>query len=298
VDQQSGHPHACVAAYTQALHKYPDLVSAYAGRASCYLQFNAGAAVKDLDRALALSPGDPGLLLTRATAHRRTGALGAAEADYLQAAASPAARDGQMAAIVQGLIGLGQPSEASAVLRLAQERYPRSSTVELAASTLSQANGDGPAAEQDLVTAQRYAASPADVTSVLSRMCAAQVSGQQYAAAVTTCQKAASLVSGNSGAYDNLSAALVQLGQLQRGIDALQSSIGAFVGSVGGNAQPAGVDGYGLANLYTALGRLYIEAHQPVLAVAAFQVARKAVPPGSPDFLARIKGYIATARRD
>jgi tetratricopeptide (TPR) repeat protein len=296
--QQAKRPHACIADYTKALKAFPRLVSAYAGRAACYGSVDAAASVHDLDRALALSPGDPALLLQRAVADRRSGDLGAAQQDYRSAANSPAATAAEMLQAVDGLIALDQIDLASQVLRSAMERFPSSPLMQLAAYNLAIANGNQEAAGVALDQAGKDAVTTSDVVSVLSRRCGYQLTLQEYQAAVATCERAASLSSDASGAYDNLAAALAQQGQLQQAIVAVTSSIGSFQGSVGPNAQPAGVDGFGLAHLYEARGRLYVETHQIPLALADYQQALKAVPPKSPDFVARLKGDTAAAKRD
>ena len=67
---------------------------------------------------------------------------------------------------------------------------------------------------------------------------------------------------------------------------------------MGPNAQPAGVDGFGLSNLYEARGRLHLEMHQRARAIADYNAALASLPPGTPDIAARLKGDIKTARQD
>ena len=296
--QQAKRPHACIADYTKALKTYPRLVSAYAGRAACYGSVDAAASVHDLNRALDLDPGDPALLLQRAVADRRSGDLGAAEQDYHSAANAPAATAAEMLQAVDGLIAIDQVAIATQVQQAAVARFPSSPLMQLGAYNLALANGNEDAAGNALDEAGKEAVTSSDVISVLSRRCGYQLSRQQYQVAVATCQRAATLGSDGSGAYDDLAAGLAQLGDLQQAIVAMTNSIGSFQGTVGPNAQPAGVDGFGLAHLFEARGRLYVETHQIPLALADYQQALKAVPPHSPDFVARLKADVAAAKRD
>jgi tetratricopeptide (TPR) repeat protein len=301
VQQQAKNPRRCIVDYTKALKTFPNLASAYAGRAGCYRSGNidSPAAIHDLTRAIAISPDDPALYLKRAAADRGIGNLAAAVGDYQEAASVPSSTGPDLLAAIDGLIAVGADAQAiHQVVSVAVARYPQSPFAALAQAAVATGDGDNAAAARALATARRQAAGSNTLVFVLSRLCQDQVVQQLYQAAVATCSQATTLGSGNAGAYDNLSAAELELGRLSAAISDMTSAIGVSVGNVGPNAQPAGVDGYGLANLLAARGRLYIEAHQPQLAVADFEQAKKVLPGSSPDFIARLKAYIKTAESD
>lgn len=298
VQFQADHPYQCVSNYTTALKTFPGLVSAYAGRAACYQSFDPAASVHDLDKALSLSPGDPGLLLSRAQAERAAGDNPAAVEDYEAAVAAPSSTPTDALTATDGLIAIGSFGSAASAANTVTSRFPGDAVAQLSVADLALAQGH----EAQLNAAMATAASDAGGNSsetvyVLSRQCGLELLRHQYLPAVATCQSAAVQGSDSSGAFDNLSAAHAALGQLNDAISDLSSAIGAFEGNVGPNAQPAGVDGFGLASLLEARGRLYTERHQPARALADYRAALRAVPPGAVDLAARLKGEIKGAQQ-
>jgi tetratricopeptide (TPR) repeat protein len=290
----------CVSEYTVALRTYRTLVDAYVGRGVCYLSagLDDGAAVHDFTRALALSPGNPEVLLDRAAADQGIGNVGAAARDFQATANAPSATDLDVLNAIDGLAGIGELQDAQNTLRLGQARFPGDPLVLSGASDLALAVGNDAQAEQYLTDAQKSAASSTDAyvrATVQSRTCGFQVIHYQYLSAVKSCHQAAVVSSDGSGAFDNLSAAEAQLGYVTQAISAMTSAIGAFQGNVSPTAQPAGVDGFGLAFLLEERGRLYVEADKPALAVADYRAAKDALPPGNPDFAARLRGDIRSA---
>jgi hypothetical protein len=133
---------------------------------------------------------------------------------------------------------------------------------------------------------------------VMAHQCGWLVQEHAYDAAISTCTESAVLRSDGSGAYDNLAAADAAEGQMNAAYTALTDAIGAFEGSVGPDAQPSGPDGFGLSSLLEAQGRVALELHQPKEAVADYARALKALPPGSPDFEARLRGDVRAAGED
>jgi tetratricopeptide (TPR) repeat protein len=296
---QAKHPYQCVADYTEALRSFPGLASAYSGRAACYLSFDPAASVHDLNRALALSSGNPGLLLARAAAKRSAGDLNGATDDYLASASAPSSPPVESLAATDGLIGMGQLGAAAHVVSTLTSRFPNDAISSLAVADLAVAQGYASRAGAALARADQLTAqNPSELVFVLSRECGYQVLEHAYQSAVATCERAAVTGEDGSGAFDNLSAAHVGLGDLSAAIVDLTSSIGAFEGNIGPNAQPAGVDGFGLANLYEGRGRLYIELHQPKLALADYHAAMAALPPGTPDLAAQLREDIKSADQD
>ena len=297
----------CIADYTTALKTYPRLAAAYFGRAQCYQSggVNFPAAIHDYDRALALSPLNPQYLLGRASADQGLGNLGAAARDYRAAASAPAAAPNQALLAIDGLLNMDDVAIATEVFNLAASRYPADALIRLGAADIAAANGNDRQAAVIMAQAANLARSstdPVEMVWVLGRMCGFQVLNQQYQQALGTCQNAVQQATASgqdaSGAFDNLSAVQASLGQLDAAIASLTSAIGAFQGNVGPDAQPAGVDGFGLAYLYEARGRLYIEAHQPQKAMADYQLARASLPSGLADFAARLRSDVAAARHD
>jgi hypothetical protein len=108
--------------------------------------------------------------------------------------------------------------------------------------------------------------------------------------------QAAALTEGGAGLYDDRANARLGLGDVVGAVADFGRAIGAFDGSVGPNAQPAGVDGFGLAMLYEARGRAEREAQLPGLAIADFKRAIAVLTSSTPGFRARLKEDIASAR--
>jgi tetratricopeptide (TPR) repeat protein len=297
VQFQAKHPYRCVANYTTALKTFPGLASAYAGRAACYQSYNPAASVQDLNRALTLTPDDASLLLARASADRAAGNTGAAVGDYEAAMAAPTAGPTDALVATDGLIAIGSYNGAATVVHEVTSRYPSDALAQLAVADLALAQGNAALVDKSMATAASLAA-PGEVVYVLSRQCGLDVLRHQYFPAVATCESAAVQGTDSSGAFDNLSAAHAALGQLSAAISDMTSAIGAFEGNVGPNAQPAGVDGFGLANLLEARGRLYIEQDQTARAIDDYRAALQAVPSKAVDLAARLKQDIKVAKQD
>ena len=148
---------------------------------------------------------------------------------------------------------------ASGVLNAAASRFPSDGLIRLGAADIFAANGNDSRAAGIMVQASILAKSstnPVEMVTVLGRICGFDVVTFQYQQAMGACQQAAQQAGATgedaSGAFDNLAAAQAGLGQLVPAIADLSSAIGAFQGNVSPDAQPAGVDGFGLAYLYEA----------------------------------------------
>jgi tetratricopeptide (TPR) repeat protein len=301
IQQQAKDAGKCISDYTAALRTYTALVSAYVGRGTCYQSqgLETAAAIHDFTRALSLSPGNPEVLLDRATADQGIGDLQAAANDYKAAGEAPSAAPVDILDAVDGLVAILQSDDAQALATNAEARFPNNPIILAAASDAALAQGEDQAALQDLSQGARLAANSTQsfqLATVLGRVCGYQVLHYQYSAALSSCQRAAVLNVDGSGAFDNLSVADAQLGNDSKAITDITAAIGAFQGNVGPSAQPAGIDGFGLSYLLEARGKMYIEEHEPALAVKDYQAARAALPPGSPDFAARLKADLKTAR--
>ncbi len=299
VEFQAKHPYRCVADYTAALKTFPGLASAYAGRAACYQSYDPAASIQDLDRALTISPDDASLLLAHASADRAAGDTQAAVGDYDAATAAPTSTPSDALVATDGLIAIGSLNDAAAAVHTVTSRFPSDALAQLTVADLALAQGNDALADKAMATASNLAArNSSEVVYVTSRQCGLDVVRHQYLPAVATCQSAAVLAEDSSGAFDNLAAAHAALGQLSAAIADLTSAIGAFEGNVGPNAQPAGVDGFGLANLFEARGRLFVEDHQEARAIDDYNAALGALPVGAVDLAARLKLDIKGARQD
>jgi tetratricopeptide (TPR) repeat protein len=293
-------PDLCIADYTQALQQFPTLVAAYVGRGDCYLNGgqNGAAAVHDYTQAIVLSPLQADLYLRRAVAYRVIGNMAAAAADYQQAALNPSATDGSQLTAVDGLVAIADFTDARAVYARALVIHPLSSLLYVAGGDLAIALDNDQLANQDYATANQLATKPSQVAQVIAHECTAEVLRHQYWKATTDCLTAAHLSSSGTGAYDDLSAANLALGNLSAAFQEINQAISTFIGNAGPYAQPQGVDGFGLCNLYAARGWIEIQLGQRQSAVHDFQTALSALPPGSPDARARVKGYLETAKVD
>jgi O-antigen/teichoic acid export membrane protein/tetratricopeptide (TPR) repeat protein len=294
-------PDLCIADYTQALQDFPDLASAYTGRGDCYLNGgqNGPAAVRDYSQAISLTPDSADLYLRRAVADRVSGNVSAAIADYQQAATIPSANASVLLTAVGGLIRLNQLNAASTIYTLAIALQPQAALLHVAAATIATARGQDQLADQEFATAERLAANKSETATVLAHVCHAEVLRQNYTRAASDCAEAAKLSGSGSGSEDDLSAAELGLGSPSAALVAINASISSFISNVGPYAQPSGVDGFGLARLYSARAWIDIQLGQKSSAVSDFQAALDALPPGSgPDERARIQGYIVTAKAD
>jgi O-antigen/teichoic acid export membrane protein/tetratricopeptide (TPR) repeat protein len=301
IQQAANNPTVCIADYTKALKTFTKLASAYAGRAGCYQSngLNDPAAIHDFDRALQLEPGQPSLLIDRASAYRGIGQLDDAADDYRAVAADAASDQADTLTAIDGLIAVDQLAWASQVLQTAMARFPDDPLIHLGVADLAVAENDDGRARQALSQANRLVPTgSADAVTVTTEICSFELARQEYRQAVASCGRASQLSQTGAGAFDDLASAEAGLGQVDVAVQDLSSAIGAFVGSVGPNAQPGGVDGFGLSFLYEAQGRLYVELHQIGRAVNDYQLARQALAPGAVDFAARLKADILSAERD
>jgi O-antigen/teichoic acid export membrane protein/tetratricopeptide (TPR) repeat protein len=290
----------CIADYTQALKDFPDLVQAYAGRAGCYLNGgqNGPAAVHDYTQAISLAP-TVDLYLSRAVAYRVSGDRNAALADYQQAAAYPGATAGQLLTAIDGLVILGSLDAASAVYNAAVALQPTFALIHVAGAAIATAQGDDARADREFATAESLAANKAQTASVLAFLCHSDVLRHRYTNAASDCATAARLSNGASGAEDDLSATQLALGNPSAALASINASINSFISNVGPYAQPSGVDGFGLASLYTARGWIDLQLHQSSSALADFRTALGSLPPGAgPSAGARIRADIITAKAD
>ena len=293
-------PDLCIADYTQALQDFPTLITAYIGRGDCYLNGgqNGAAAVHDYSEAIQLEPLQADPYLHRAVAYRVIGNLAAAAADYKHAALIPSATAGQQLTAIDGLLSISDFTDAQTVYARAQLIDPGTSLLFVAGADLATALGNPQLAKQDYATATALAVK-GGISQVLAHECQADVLQHQYPLALVDCFNAAKLSSG-SGAYDNLAEANLAVGNLSAALFGINQAISTFIGNVGPYAQPEGVDGFGLANLYAARGWIEIEmgGSETSKAIADFETALQSLPAAAPDTKARLKAYVATAKKD
>jgi tetratricopeptide (TPR) repeat protein len=293
-------PDLCIADYTQALTVYPDLVTAFAGRGDCYLNGGKDAlgAYHDYSQAITLSPNQSDLYLRRAVADRVEGNYAASIADYKQAAAVPAANANQQLTAIDGLVSIREYDKAHSVYVQALQRNPTSSALHVAGGDLAIATGNDQLADQEFASASQLVTNKGELAQVLTHECHAEVLRHQYDKASTDCANAAKLSDNASGAYDDLAATQLALGNLTAALKDVDASIGSFIANVGPYAQPAGVDGFGLTKLYEARGWIDIQLHRTGDAIVDFQRSIQALPSDAPDTRARIKADITTAKAD
>lgn len=291
----------CIADYTQALHLFNDLASAYAGRAACYLNggLDAPAAVQDYTEALSLQPLRPDLYLGRAVAYRVSGNQSAAIGDYITAGQNGAANASAQLSAVDGLLAMFDIGDAQKMYSLASARNPDDPVLHVAAADIAIARSHDAEADDQLIRAEQLATKSRSATAtVLAHVCHLEVLRHQVALAVTDCRGSVAASKSGSGAYDDLSAAQLEAGDLPGALTSINNSIEAFIGNVGPYAQEAGVDGFGLANLYTAKAWIQLQLHDRAGALKTFQRAVQALPNAAPDARARLKAFEATARAD
>jgi tetratricopeptide (TPR) repeat protein len=295
--RQARRPERCIADYTQVLTVYPDLASAYAGRGACYLTPEGGgeAAVHDAARAIALNPDDAGPYVLQARAARSIGDVQAAVAGYRRAITTPSATDWQFLEAMDGLVFLQRYADAEAAYRLALHRYPTSALVHLGGAELDIALDRDDAASAEYRAAEQLATSKEDLVQVLAHRVHFLVKRLRYREAIADADRAIALTDAGTGLYDDRATARLGMGDALGAIEDLTNAIGAFTGSTGPDAQPAGVHGFGLAGLYEARGRAEMESQRPDRAVSDFKGALKALPDTAPDFRALVKEDIRSA---
>lgn len=292
----------CITDYSSALQDFPSLVRAYVGRGDCYLNGggNGPAAVHDYSQAIGLSPDSPDLYLRRAVADRVAGDVNSAIADYRRAAAIPSAVASQQLTAVDGLVSLGDLGDARSAYQQALARNPDAAMLHLGGADIAVAAGEDQAADQELATAEQLATGGSQTAVVLAHACNRDVLRLAYDTALADCTASAHTSSGGgSGAYDDLAAAELGLGNTSAAVTAMDASISAFLANAGPYAQQEGVDGFGLSNLYAARAWIEVQMHRSTDAVADFQRALQGVPAAAgPNLRARLKAYIATAKAD
>jgi tetratricopeptide (TPR) repeat protein len=299
--QRAAHqPKLCIADYTQALAGFPQVVQGYVGRADCYISGgkNSAAAVHDYSQAISLSPANSSLLFRRAAADRASGNPAAAVTDYEAAGLAPGSPPSRQLSAIDGLLAMDEYAAARTVYQVAFERRPHSAIVQLAAADIAMATGADPAADQAFATALQFATNKGEVARVVARLCHHEVLRHLYTKAAIDCGNAAQIAPAASGAYDDLSATQLALGNPSTALVDINAAIGAWIGGTGVYAQAAGVDGLGLAQLYSARAWIEVQLHSISAAVADFQQAQLALPTPAPDVRARLKAAIATAEAD
>ena len=252
----------------------------------------------DYTEAIALNPTQSALYLHRATADNASGNVAAALADYQQGALLPGATPDEQLSAIDGLLVIADYDTARAVYSQASQRDPQSSALQIAAADIATAAGNSNSAARDYTTALHLASTKLDIGQVLTRLCHFEVLLHQYAKAAADCADAAQVSPAASGAYDDLSAVQLALGNPATALVDINSAIGAWIGDIGVYAQPSGVDGFGLARLYSARAWIEVQLHDVTGAIADFTQAQVALPTAAPDIRARLKAAIATARAD
>lgn len=121
---QAGQLAECIQKYTEAIGQSPDTVTAYIGRAGCYLTGgDAAAAVQDYDKAIALSPRDPSLYLQRAQAEQDIGNRTKASDDYRKLGEFGSASPEQLVIAADGLAQMSFYPDALSLLDLGLKTY-------------------------------------------------------------------------------------------------------------------------------------------------------------------------------
>lgn len=293
-------PELCIKDYTAAMAAFPNLLQTYTGRAACYMSGgkDSAAAVHDFTAAIAREPARPDLFLLRASADRAAGNVTAAAADYQDGALLPnSAPDDQLFAI-DGLLALARFDQARWLYGQVSQRNRRSSILELAAGDIATATGAEASAAADDAAALKLSTTRKQTGQVLIRICHREVLEHQFSKALSDCHAAVGWTPNNAGAYDDLSAVDLALGNPTSALGDTDAAIGAWIGDIGKYAQPAGVDGFGLAHLYAARGWIEVRLHHTKDAVANFKQALASLRTAAPDARARLKAAIATAQSD
>lgn len=294
VQRQAHDANACIADYTEALSGFPTLESAYAGRADCYMSSGADApaAVHDYTRAIDLSPENPGLHLRRAAAEAASGDVQSAAADYLRAASIPSATQDEFLVAVDGLISLQQYADARTALDQGRADFPNSGVVDIAAASLDIALSADADALAEYQVAEPLLPSGSERARLFADLCSFDVFRHEYPQALSDCRESTQFTTAGAGAYDDMSVADLALGNIRAGIADLTSAIDAFSANVNPEAQPSGVDGFGFALLLEARAKAEVEAQMIPAAIADFNQALNALPTGTPDLSARLKGEL------
>lgn len=290
----------CIDDYTKAMKAFPNLGQVYSGRAGCYMSGgrDSAAAVHDYGVAISLAQTESGVYLLRAAADRASGNVPAALMDYQEAGLLPNATPNQQLTAIDGILALADYSHARALYQTVALRNTHSSALQLAAADIATATGDEVAAARAYAMARKLAANRFETGQALTRICHSEVLGHAYVKALADCRGAAISSPESSAAFDDLSAVQLALGNPASALGEIDAAIGAWTGDIGEFAQPAGVDGFGLARLYAARGWINLHLDHAGAAIADFELAQAALPTAAPDIRARLKAAITTAEAD
>jgi tetratricopeptide (TPR) repeat protein len=205
------------------------------------------------------------------------------------AASIPSSTDGRFLQAVDGLISLNDAADAQTAVNAGRSRYAGSPLLHLAIADFDVSLGRDVDARTELVTATQLASVDQDKVRADSSLCHFDVLRHDYPDAIAECTNAVRVNANGAGAYDDRSVAELVLGNPTAAISDLSRAIGAFNGNVGPDAQAAGIDGFGAALLLEARARADGENGMFSAARTDYHAALDALPPGTPDFAARLK---------
>jgi tetratricopeptide (TPR) repeat protein len=291
----------CISNYTTALAQYPTLPSLYVGRSRCYSSADINSlngVLNDAKRAHALDPTNANYLYSVGQAEIQAGQYQNAYQTYRELAQAPNVTPLLLRSVISFLITNAQDQYANQAYSIAAARFPNNPIVMLSHAQLLSLSGNEPAAVSTVERALQLAQSLRDrhiVGSVEQYACLFQLERHFYVQAKNICERALAIVANPSGIWDNLSAIAADTGNLPLAIADMKNALQTFIANVGPYAQPAGVDGFGIANLDIALGRYYLEYGDIGSAIQRFTLAKAAIPPTSPDALAAAETYLGAA---
>jgi tetratricopeptide (TPR) repeat protein len=279
---------SCIATYTEALAAQPGLVTAYTGRAQCYVDSgNAAPAVNDYDQAIRISSQDPELFIDRAAAEQLIGNYSAAKTDLLRAGVSSSANPTQTVRVAESLGQLGFYADALTALDSGLNRYRGFWDLHRYRGEIEAILGDDQQALAEFKNALN-AASGANAAFVLATRADFYVKRNDFTHAVADLNEAVLASPNQYWLFDSRAKARSAAGDL----DGARSDLTRAIGLVAPNAPP---NSRIVAKLLEERGQLFLQQGQKAKASADFRRALELTDASDLTFRSELQSLVAEA---
>jgi len=280
---------ACIQTFTEVLRLQAEVVSAFVGRAACYLdEGNAAAAVQDYAAAIRLSANDPDLYIGRATAEQQIGNYSQAQADLQRAASFSSANPGQLVRSAEGLGQMGFFRDAKSVLDDGIKRYPDFWDLHRYRAELQGQLGVDGDALAEFEKAVRLS-SGSDLAFVLNTRAFFYMKRHQYKQAIADFTQGVAADPTQYYLLRGRAEARLAVGDSTGALNDLGTAIGMF-------SSPAdSVSKTSLVNLLIERAQILLQLGNNAGAASDIRAALKIVPPGDSDTRARLQQLLVSS---
>ncbi len=284
----AGDYQACITDYTQILVPRPEVVSAYVGRASCYMkQGDLVPALHDYSEAIRLSPEDPDLYVLRGDVEQELGNKTSAASDYKKLGQFTSAGPLQLVRSAQGLGGMSFYSDALNLLDVGIQRYGDFWALhEYRAEVETALSNDAEAIKEFNIAAR--AAVGADLATALRHRGDFYLQRLEYKQAVADYSRAIDIDATEYRLFEGR-------GQARRALGDSFGAIADLTMAVQIYSSLGSTDPDVLVYLLLQRGRLYLQMGGREQAVADFKKALAVARPSNKEQLAEIQKLIASA---